>query len=39
MNDINENMKYFKWIEVTIKLGICYIVQKMVVNKFHQKDE
>jgi len=34
-------MKYIKWIEVTLKLGIYYIVQKMMVNneeiRFHQK--
>jgi len=34
-------MKYIKWIEVTLKFGICYIVQKVVVNneqiRFHQK--
>jgi len=34
-------MKYIKWIKVTLKPGICYIIQKMVVNSeqiwFYQK--
>jgi len=32
-------MKYIKWIKVTLTLGICYILQKVVVNKFGSKKD
>jgi len=35
-------MKYIKWIKITLKLGIYYIAQRMVVNneqiRFEQKE-